>query len=152
MCIVFEFVSYLDVDGGGEVVHRGIDLVLDLALASRVLRPQLLDVALLRKGSKLRLELGAERGLLLGDQLSAHVRPAGVVSGLNGDLGGAHVADLDLLWSTKARISYYAKAAVGKGRTKQQFTWDSTWVLTIGRIVLYLQRKTQRTHGFRYGV
>ena len=78
-------------NGGGD-----LQTYLDLALADAKLLANLVDVRLVRKGGELRLELGAEGGLLLGDELGAHVRPRSVVGGRDGQLRGGHVADLDL--------------------------------------------------------
>ena len=107
--IVFEFVAYFNIHGRREVVDFRVNFVLNFPLASTEAITKLLDVTLLGESSELGLKLRPERGLLLSNELGANVRPTGVLRGRDGNLGRAEIPNFDLMESTKARISYYAK-------------------------------------------
>ena len=84
------------VQGRGEVVVLAVDVRLDLALAGVERRAKALDLLRAGRAGDLRLELRAERGVGLGDEVGADVGPRSAVGRLDRDLGVGEVADLDL--------------------------------------------------------
>lgn len=124
----------IDVESGGEVVDGRVDLVLDAALALGELGAEGLDGGLVGRGAELDLELRAQRRLALRDEVGADVGPGGGVGGLDRQLGGGEVADLDLRFDDGELSSTRLGGAQGGGGRAR--TCDSTCCLTMGRIVL----------------
>jgi len=127
-----------------KVAYLRVHLVLDHALLAREALAEQLDRRLVVRGRELGLELGAEEGLPLGDELRADVAPRGGVGGLDRELGVGEVAHLDLRSKRTEgeRMSILCPALSTSGRAGvllgEALTWLSTCALTIGRIVLYL--------------
>jgi hypothetical protein len=84
----------LNVDCRGERVDLAVDRRLDGALLGGELATDRLDVALVRVGREVALELGAQSRLLLRDELRTNVRPRGRVRRGDRQLGVGEIAHL----------------------------------------------------------